>query len=316
MLVISGNRLYDVSSPIHPRLVCTANTEIQLVDARTVAYTDTQAGGKTTVMWHDVVTGLNKQVGLLPHLPEGIKNWTADGKIEVYAGPIKPTNAGGLVPVHLFANGIDRVLLSIPTVDGGYESRWSPYPILEISPGHTYLAISDSRYGIGFSGLHIFSIGDRRQLLAPAGGNGGTWLADDRFVWPSDATGALVQWTPQGGVTSFRPDKWSLYGLTHSPDRQWLAGTVESSGGEPDVLIFPASGGVAVKRPLASDPVFVSPTVVWYAGEKACADSDPCGADSTTGDGTVHAYDVITHTDTVLKFRAGEDPGGCCTVEY
>jgi hypothetical protein len=314
MVVVAGAYLYDVTDPLHPRLVCSAsNTYIQLTGAGKLAYTVPISGGKAEIVWRDLVTGVNTKAVLLPALPRGAKDWTFDG-LQVYAGPGKRLDDyNELVPVHLASNGTDHVLYSITSGVGGWESRWSPYPILDFSPSHTYVAISDSRFAITSSGLHIFSVADRRQLLVTVQGNGGTWLANDRFVWPSGTTGSLVQWTPQGGMAAFRPEK-GFYGLTSSPDARWLAGTVPSTSQEADVLILPAGAGTAVKKRLGSAPQFVSATVLWYAGEKVCADSDPCGYDPSTPNGTVHAFDVTTNTDTVVRFGTGEAPAFCCSA--
>src|SRR6185312_722036 len=111
----------------------------------------------------------------------------------------------------------------------------------------------------------------------------------------------------QSGVTPFRSDK-SWFGVNGSPDGQWIAGTLLSTTGGPNVLIAPVAGGAPIKTGLGSAPGFVSPTVLWYLGEKTCPASDPCGYDPTIPDGTVHAYDVIGKTDTVISFRKGEEP--------
>jgi hypothetical protein len=309
MAVVAGLFLYDVADPVHPRMVCRATkTYMQLVDSNTIAYTVALSGGKANIVWRDLVTGVNTQVAVLPADPGGAKNWTADGSLEVYAGKgtvINETTAS--VPVHLFSNGGDHLLYSITSGASGLESRWSQVPILEFSTNHTYFAISDARYAITSSSMHIFSVADRRQLLVTVEGPGGTWVADDRFVWSAATTGSLVQWTPQGGVATLRPEK-SWFGVNSSPGGQWLAGTLLSSAFEPHVLIAPVAGGTAVKTGLGSAPGFVSRTVLWYIGEKACTDVGPCGYDPTAPDGTVHAYDVTTKIDQVLHFRAGEEP--------
>jgi len=76
-----------------------------------------------------------------------------------------------------------------------------------------------------------------------------------------------------------------------------------------------------IKTGLGSSPGFVSPTVVWYVGEKLCnPDTDQCGADPTVPDGTVHAYDLVARTDQIVQFATGDSPmaGGliflCCTT--
>jgi len=101
----------------------------------------------------------------------------------------------------------------------------------------------------------------------------------------------------------------------------WLAGTLLSNNADPHVLIATVAGDTVIKTGLGSGPGFVSPTVVWYVGEKLCdVNTDQCGADPTVPDGTVHAYDVANETDRIVRFVTGESPmaGGltflCCTT--
>src|ERR1051326_3081927 len=161
MVVVAGRYLYDVTNPVSRLMVCTAsNTYIQLAGATKLAYTVPISGGKTRIVWRDLLTGVNTNAALLPATPNGAKDWTFDG-MEVYAGPGKPLDIDSeLVPIHLVANGTDHILYSITSGSGGWESRWSPYPILDFSPNHTYVAISDSRFAITSSGLRIFSVVD------------------------------------------------------------------------------------------------------------------------------------------------------------
>jgi hypothetical protein len=56
--------------------------------------------------------------------------------------------------------------------------------------------------------------------------------------------------------------------------------------------------------------------VIWYAEEKVCSNSDPCGYDPSTPDATVHAFDLKTYVDSIVKFRTGEAPAICCLARY
>jgi hypothetical protein len=65
-------------------------------------------------------------------------------------------------------------------------------------------------------------------------------------------------------------------------------------------------GGMTfLTRGLASSPGFVTPTVVWYAEDRALANGGPI---ATWPDGNVHAFDLKNATDQLVVFRAGEKP--------
>jgi len=320
MVVIAGVLLYDVTNPTEPRVICRAqNTFMQLIAGNAIVYTKGIAAGKAAIIRQDLATGSESQVAVLPSNPNGAKSWTPDGSLEIYAGKgTKINDYTWSVPVHLWSNGADHVIYSTTAGVGGIESRWSVVPVVEFSPTRAYIAISDSLFSITSGQVRIFSIADRRGVVVGGTAHGGTWASDDRFVWAT-GDGTFMQWTPAGGVSAYRSEKW--FGPTRSAGAQWVAGTLLADYSDPHVLIAPAAGGAAIKTRLGSAPGFVTPTVVWYIGEKLCdAATDQCGADPTVPDGTVHAYNLATRSDQLVFFTAGEHPlaGGqifsCCTT--
>lgn len=307
MAVVAGQFVYDVSDPVHPRLVCrTTNTYLHLLDANAIAYT-TVAARKVFIVRRDLSTGAESQIGQLPADPHGAKSWTSDGSLEVYATSLPRANGRFLVQIHLWSDGADHVLYSIDAGPGGVESHWSQLPMVEISPDHAYVAISDSTFTITSSNVRIFSVADRRQVFVTAGaGLGGTWIATDHFVW---AAGSVMQWTPTGGAKLLRSERW--HGPTSSSDGGWLAATLLTNISKPRVLIVPVGGGRTFQTGLGSGPAFVTPTVVWYAEEGPSSGYDP-----TAPNGIVHSFDLTNGSNQVVQFRVGEKPIGtlCCTT--
>ena len=312
MAVIGRVFLYDVTDPIHPRLICRAtNTAIHLFDNNTLGYT-TVSAKHVVIVRRDLTTGADSQGPQLHMAPTPYywvsASWTWDGALEVY-GTSVPINTGPYpVQVHLWSNGADHVLYTLQAVPGGLESRWSGQPILAFSPGGSYLAVSDYGFAIVGSKVRFFSIADRRQtFVATTYTSGGTWLADDRFVWATrgatpDVPGKLMQWTPTGGATVLRSEFW--YNPTSSSDGRWLAGVLVTDLARPRVIIAPLGSGRTFQTGLASNPGFVTPTVVWYAEEKL----NPAGYDPTSPDGVIHSLDLANQTDRIVVFNAGEAP--------
>ena len=301
MVVIARTFVYDVADPVHPRLVCRgANTVIHLVDDNAIAYT-TAVAGQVFIVRHDLATGSESRIAQLRADPsEATTAWTSDGSLEVYPTAVPRANSRWLEQVHLWSNGADHILYEYEAGPGGFAGRWSAHFILAFSPDHKYLAISDTNYSAQNYDVRIFSVADLSQKLAAGtqglAAAGGTWVANDRFVWAA-GSGSLMQWTPTGGATVLRPERW--FTPTSSSDGRWLAGTLLTDTSNPRALIVPVASGGTFTPGLGSSPGFVTPTVVWYAQERA-TDGGP--------DGTVHAFDVTNGTDRVVTFRSGEGP--------
>jgi hypothetical protein len=322
MVVIAGTFVYDVADPVHPRLVCRGvDTVIHLIDAEAIAYT-TVVDSQVVVVRRDLTTGAESRIAQLRANPnDRVSAWIPDGSLEVYAtSGVAGADGRWLVSVHLWSNGADHVLYTIEAGPGGLESRWAPRGILEFSPDHAYVAISDFSFAIYGLSVRIFSVADRSQKFVTGVSSGGTWIANDRFVW-APMPGSLMQWTPSGGATLLRSEAW--YGATSSPDGHWLAGTLLTDQSNPRVVIAPVAGGRTFTTGLGSSAGFVTPTVVWYAeegpdtsGSYQCL--EPC-SHPTVSNGTVRAFDVTTGTDLIVGFRAGERPTAaegyilCCT---
>ena len=160
----------------------------------------------------------------------------------------EPINTGPYpVHVHLWSRGADHVLYTLQGFPGGREGRWSGEPILAFSPGRSYVAISDYGFALVGHRVRIFSVADGRQkFVAATTSSGGTWLADDRFVWATGATsdtvpGKLIQWTAAGGATALRTEYW--YNPTSSPDGRWLGGVLASDLTRPRVIVAPTGSG-------------------------------------------------------------------------
>jgi hypothetical protein len=301
MAVVAGQFLYEVSDPNHPRLVCRGtNTYFHLLDGNAIAYT-TVAAKKVYIVRRDLATGVESEIAELRADPNvTTMGWTSDGSLQVFTSYVPRANGRWLEQVHLWSNGADHVLYTFDAGPGGFAGRWSAHVILEFSPDLAYLAISDTNYSPQNYNVRIFSVTDLSQRLVTGtqglAAGGGTWIANDHFVWAAGA-GTLMQWTPTTGAKLLRSERW--FTPTSSSDGRWLAGTLLTDTSKPHVLIVPAGGGQTFKTGLGSSPGFVTPTVVWYAEERTGA---------SVPDGTIHAFDVTNGSDQVVRFRVGEKP--------
>jgi len=313
-VVIARTFVYDVADAVHPRLVCKgANTVIHLLDSKAVAYT-TVVDAQVFIIRRDLTTGSESRIGQLRADPSnGTTAWTSDGSLEVYPTAVPRANSRWLEQVHLWSKGEDHILYEFEAGPGGFAGRWSAHFVLEFSPDQAYLAISDTNYSPQNYEVRIFSVADLTQKLSAGtqglAAAGGTWVANDRFVWAA-GSGSLMQWTPSGGATVLRSERW--FTPTSSSDGRWLAGTLLTDDSNPRALIVPVGGGRTFTTAPGSSPGFVSQTVVWYAGEGPDTSGtyqcqEPC-AHPTVPDGTVRAFDLASGSDQVVTFRVGEAP--------
>jgi hypothetical protein len=330
MMVLDRVFVYDVADPLHPRLICRGtDTSIHLLDSNAIAYT-TYATGHAVIIRRDLTTGAEARIAQLrsDQQTSFLSGFSWDGSAEVYTTSVPAANDHWLVSVHMWSNGADRVVYKIDVHGGGIESRWAQRPVMEFSPDNAYVAISDTDFYIYGNHMRIFSLADKRQKFVIAlASSGGTWLANDRFVW-ADLGGKLYQWTPTGGNKLLRSEGW--YGVSASADAKWLATTqiaqVNFTGPRAFLAPSPLGAGRTFRTGLASQPGWVTATVVWYAEENidntgfSC--TEPC-VHPTSPNGRVHALDVVNQTDRIVTFRTGETPkfpgGGaevwCCSTQ-
>jgi hypothetical protein len=314
MAVIAGQFLYDVGDPVNPRLICHASdTIIHMIDGPAIAFT-TVVAGQVVIVRRDLTTGSETQIAQLRSNPgAAITAWASDGSLEVYATAVPGANGRWLEQIHLWKSGADHILYTYDAGPGGFAGRWSAHFILEFSPDHAYLAISDTNYSPQNYNVRIFSVGDLSQKAVTGtqglAAGGGTWVANDHFVWAA-GSGTLMHWTPADGSTVLRSERWFM--PTSSPDGRWLAGTLLADQVNPRVLIVPVGAGRTYTTGPGSSPGFVTGTVVWYAeegpdtsGTVTCV--EPCDH-PTVPNGTVRAFDVRNGTDQIVRFRPGEAP--------
>ena len=312
MAVIGERFVYDVSDPLKPRLICRAtNSEVHVVSKTAVAYTTT-IDGRVVVVRRDLASHADTVVGSLPVDPSanpfGVHTaWESDASMEVYMtyGP-QGINGTNTSHIHLWSMGTDHLLFDVHFPSTGFEDPYSPMGLWVFSPDQAYVAV-----GALFDWhLRIFSTADAHQVIdagaSRSGLYGGTWLGNNRFVWAAES---LMQWTPAGGISQFRSERW--YQPVSSADGTWFTGTDISDRSNPRVKIISADGAKTFDAGRGSSAGFVGPTVVWYSSQAPFA-PNPAG--------TYHAFDVKIGTDTAFHFKAGEEPtdsgiSWCCGPE-
>lgn len=315
-----GQALYDVSDPVHPRLLCDFfNTSVHLFTGDTFTYLR-PAGAGTQVVLHSMGSGNESVVATFPldmYTPYGgYAAYLPDGSV---AATVTQDGPDGDFHVVLASQRSAVQIRSFPLPIADCICRFGLTPfILSFSPDGQYLV---SGWPIGKGGalaqLEVQRVADQAVVatLDPAyaialwSRAGHTLYVTGGFLAPSN--GAAV-WTPETGVTPLAGSTfWSVEpGL--SPDTAFAAYTAYTDFAVATsirIYVYDFAGKktrLLIDR-LRSEVVFVKDAWVWYREEVVCGPSDSCPA--TTKAGTqVFAMNLSLGTEVPVVFAPGESP--------
>jgi WD40 repeat protein len=305
--------LYDVSDPIHPRLLCTiTNTSAHLFTGDTFVYLKPVSATETDIVLHSLGSGNESVSGKLP-LDATQGSWTPDGNLMAYMAPIEPNSSGFEVqPVWLYSQQKSTLLYTYPLGIGDCICRFGLPPIvLAISPDGEYLAVGRLA-GKGSAPIAVIRLADGKQVLtASQDVADALWAKTGHHLFLFKLGGPTAEsWTPEAGVVELNAISLSILpGL--SPDGSQLAYTEDSDGTPPNqpprVYVYTlATGGV---RMLVDQPrtqaLFVKDGWVWYLEEGPCV-TDCAGSTAPTG--KVFAMNLSTGAEQTVVFASGEAP--------
>ena len=307
--------LYDVSDPIHPRLLCTiANTSAHLFTGDTFVYLKPVSATETDIVLHSLGSGNESVAGRFPfRVAAGA--WTPDGSLMVYLGSIGANPSGfSSQSVWLFSQQKSSLLYSYPLGIGDCICRFGLGPaVLAISPDGEYLVAGESRAGKGSQPLAVLRLSDGKVVLtAGADVVNAIWSRAGHRLYLFRGGGPSAEsWTPEGGLVQLNAVSWSeLPGV--SPDGAQVAYTSYDDGGTPPavpprVYVYTIASGAT--RMLLDQPrtqaLFVKDAWVWYLDEGPCTDS--C-AGLTAPTGKVFAMNLSTGVEQTVSFASGEAP--------
>src|SRR5216684_4644923 len=212
-------QLYDVSDPLHPRLLCRISyTSAHLFTGDTFEYLKAVSATETDVILHSLGSGNESVAGKFPfYAPTAA--WLPDQSVVAYTLPIPADNAaysnGGLA-VHLYAHQQDGLLLSypIPAIDCICRFGLAPQ-ILALSADGQYL-VEGWPIGGASGPVTVYRVSDRTiaMTLDLSVGSAFWDKVGHRLFMGRGPRDAELSWTPESGVTS----------LTAAPGWSFLAG--------------------------------------------------------------------------------------------
>jgi hypothetical protein len=305
--------LYDVSDPVHPRLICNiVNTSAHLLTGAEMEWLKPISSSETDVVVHSLGPGNDALAGSFPfRVTSGA--WLPDRSVMAYTTPVPLDNdyffAGG-TQVWLYSHGQTVSLFKYRHGIGGCTCRFGmPRQVLSISPDGEYL-VAGWVAGKGSQALSVYRIGDR-SLVATMEPEvyGAFWDRTGHRLFLNRFGSAPSQaWTPEAGLADLAgAAAWSYFPGV-SPDSGWVAYTAYSDTNfqEPRVYVYDRKAGSTrmIVDKLRTQIVFIKAGWVWYLEERPCLAADSC-AGST---GKVFAMQLSGGTETAVTFAAGEDP--------
>jgi Tol biopolymer transport system component len=304
--------LYDVSDPVHPRLLCKISfTTVHLVTGDTFEYLKPRSETQTDVILHSLGSGKESVVGKFP-FSVNFGSWLPDLSVMAYTILVTPDNANypdGGVQVWLYSERRSTQLFTYKGVVGGCICRFGlPPPVLAISPDGQYVVAGP---GKGSEPLAIYRVSDRTQVTALPEGLV-FWDRTGHRLFMGSSSDSEQVWTPEAGVLALKGAHSWVYRPALAPDGGKVAYTAyldPDQRKEPRVYVYDLKSATTSmlldKR--RSQALFVKSGWVWYLEEALC-DPSSCGPLGTQPTGKVFAMQLSSGTETALTFAAGENP--------
>lgn len=294
--------LYDVSDPVHPRLLCKiSNTSAHLFTGDTFEYLNPVSATETDVMLHSLGSGNESLAGKFPfNLSYG--SWLPDLSVAAYTVQVASD-----VQVWVYSQQIAAMLFTYQAPQAGCICRFGvPGEVLAVSPDGQYLVAGP---GLGSEPLTVYRVSDRTRVAT---------LPESSVFW--DRVGhrlflasTVSIWTPEAGVVSLKGATAWPFLAGESPDASQVAYTAYSDPTtqlQPRIYTYDLKTGTTrlLLDKIRTQAVFVKDGWVWYLDEAAC-DPAVCGAPwGTMPTGNVFAMQLSTGIETPLTWAAGENP--------
>lgn len=316
----SEETLYDVTDPLHPRLLCRIDhTSAHLYTGDTIVYLRSSSAA-TNIVLRSLSSGNETIVASIPRAGLGADYqttiaWLPDGTLS--AAAIQPSFPNTQVQVWLFSQAFTGLLYSYPWPQAGCVCRFAspPPPTLAFSPDRQYL-VSGLPAGPGSGALTVFRLSDHSRVAAfDLNTTLAMWDLTGHRLFLSGMAGVQA-WSPESGTVSLSGAKMWQYLPGLSPDGSQVAytGYVDPLNQAAGTLrVYEYNVGLNSTRLLIdqsrSQVVFIKDGWVWYLDEPKCdASSDPGCLTGSAPSGKVFAMNLSTGVEQTVTFASGEDP--------
>jgi hypothetical protein len=323
-VVLVGEALYDVTDPVHPKLLCTIRfTAVQLFTGDTFTYLR-PAGGATQVILHSMGSGNENVVATFPIAERtswgGSMAYMPDGS---YAATATETDdsSGSNIHVWLASQRSAAEIRTFPLPLADCVCRFGLAPAtLSFSPDGQYLASGwPIGKGAGAAPIEVQRVADQSVVkvfdVSYAQAIWG-WTGHTLYVTGSSLEGGNVSamWTPETNLVQLAGTGAWQAEPSLSPNGADVAYTAYANLNPPNetsirvfVYDFAARKATLLINQLRSEVLFVKDGWVWYHEELPCPTPDGCTGQTLPGT-KVFAMNVATGVETTVVFAAGASP--------
>jgi hypothetical protein len=292
----------DVTDITHPKTIITSaigSTIPRFVSGTDVSYLD-QSG---SLMRLDLAGPSTTAIAPCVRFYD----WSPDGTTAVYL-----TQSDSALTLHQVKAGLDRVLDSMPPVPGagcGSQTCADRFDYrLSFSPDGAFISLVENWGGPDFrlwnsDGTVVKSI-DASSLAGAEPPAMSAWSGKSLYF--RDANGVQV-WR-DGAMSSFLPGvKW-IRPKASPGGGQIVYAARDSAGWAHAYLVDISSAKVRDLGKGRSEPAFLTPSLIWYRGERACVTADSCDPTlAVVASGTTYIYDLQDSTETESRITSVAD---------
>lgn len=291
---VQGIVVRDVTDINHPVTRCgfSGGANFRFIGSTRVSYIVTSSGdlGAAGALY---LVDLNTSTTSL------VRAWTSGGYASwVYAWSpdgqklsFLSSDSGG-VKWHLLSAAGDKVLASLGAVPGRGVSADNDDAMVGFSADGQYVAVEETFTTTGVSPIQIIRLSDGKMVYSRTDGTMATWGASGaRFYFRTSA--GVQAWEPTGKVQSVQAGLSWIHPWPSS-DGSHITFTTLNAQGNHQVGIIDTNGGpvtTASSEP-RTNPGFLAPTLIWYAGETRCTTTTPCGLGGPALTGNTYIYDI------------------------
>jgi hypothetical protein len=303
LLNTQGIAVMDVADPLHPFQICSLNNAVggRFVSATKIAFWES-----TFVGTADLVTNSVNWSRAFVDAPTALV-FSPDGSKWAYQTG-DPTRG---MTIHLVVAGKDETLVTMPQIAGTVLPPWGPFSKMQFSAHGDYLLTytAFANPAGGQPDFEVFGM-DGSVAFRSALANLGTWSRTVNRLYLLAAAkaggigGRVGSWEPGGAPAQLSGTLSSYFWPAVSPDDAKLVFNSYDANNLPRLWRLDIATGkvVQISGGISTEPVFVSPGIVWSSEEQACQ----CGAaGSSAPDGKVVAHDLLSGTDTLVADFTG-----------
>ncbi|TMC33763.1 MAG: hypothetical protein E6J28_13890 [Chloroflexi bacterium] len=318
-MVLIGQAIYDVSDPVHPKLLCRVNNTVtHLFTQDTFTYIRRSGDEGTEVVLHSMGSGNESVIAgwpikLLGSAFGDVGAWTPDGDHAATAVSAKDDAGDQAIQIWLFAQPSKILLYSFSQPLTDCICRFGvARPTLAFSADGQYL-VSGWPVGKGASPLRVYRVADATlaQTL-DLGDVEAIWSRTGHHLYLTGLAGKSRSWTPEDGFAPLDGATAWPYRLGLSPDGSQVAYTAYlDPSTQADLRVYVYDIATHQTRLLTSqmrsEVIFVKDGWVWYLEEAKCDPALPsCAPWGTAPTGKVFAMNLSTGVEQPVTFRMDE----------